>query len=204
MVLLSSSAHHIYWLGRYLFRISYMAEHLHADGINDDHQAAKFAQALCLRIEDSETLYQFMLDRQQPYSLMSQLEIARDNIQELRGLLTSNAYAQMNDLIKHAEAEALQIHHIVTECASIMQQEQQDIALFFQIGQMVEKIDLYFRFQQNIPELLDTTDSFIDQLFQLGWKDDLQASWDVLKHQPCLNQFYGFTYKLENHFKRNA
>ena len=37
MLLLSSSAHHIYWLGRYLFRIGHVASHL---PFCDDEQAA--------------------------------------------------------------------------------------------------------------------------------------------------------------------
>ena len=68
MVLLSSSAHHIYWLGRYLFRIGHVASYL---PFCDDEQAARFAQALCLHIDDAESLNQFMLDQQQPYSLFT-------------------------------------------------------------------------------------------------------------------------------------
>ena len=40
MLLLSSSAHHIYWLGRDLFRIGHVASHL---PFCDDEQAADFA-----------------------------------------------------------------------------------------------------------------------------------------------------------------
>jgi hypothetical protein len=40
----------------------------------------------------------------------------------------------------------------------------------------------------------------IVQLSNLGWSD-LQHSWNGLKDQPYLNQFYEFTYKLENQFE---
>ncbi|MDM1022319.1 alpha-E domain-containing protein [Acinetobacter sp. VNK23] len=200
MLLLSSSAQHIYWLGRYLFRIAYMASHL---PFTDDQQAARFAQALCLHIDDAESLNQFMLDRQQPYSLMSQLEIARDNIQELRGLLSSETYAELNHLIKNVVSDVATIQNIVKECCAILKTEQEDIALFFHIGQGMEQIDTYFRFQHNIQDVLDTIDPVIERLFNLGW-EDLQPSWEILKAQSDLNQFYAFTYKLENQFEAFA
>ncbi|WP_343581003.1 alpha-E domain-containing protein [Acinetobacter sp.] len=197
MLLLSSSAQHIYWLGRYLFRIAYVAEQL---PFVDDQQASEFAQALCLHIDDAENLNQFMLDRQQPYSLLSQLEIARDNIQELRGLLTAQAYAELNYLIKSTVADGLAIQAAVERCCDILKAEQEDIFLFFHIGQCIEQIDTYFRFQPHLDPMFDRIDPTFEQLFQLGWQD-LQPSWQILKEQPYLDQFYAFTYKLENQFE---
>ena len=173
------------------------------DSFTDDQQAARFAQALCLHIDDAESLNQFMLDRQQPYSLMSQLEIARDNIQELRGLLSSETYAELNHLIKNVVSDVPTIQNIVKECCAILKTEQEDIALFFHIGQGMEQIDTCFRFQHNIHDVLKKTDPVIERLFNLGW-EDLQPSWEILKAQSDLNQFYAFIYKLENQFEAFA
>lgn len=197
MHLLSSSAQHIYWLGRYLFRIGYVVQHL---PFTNDQQAETFAQALCLHIDDAENLNQFMLDPQQPYSLISQLEIARDNIQELRGLLTAKAYAELNHLIKNVKCEAENIRAVIDDCCEILKAEQPDIFLFFYLGQSIEKIDTYFRFQHNIHNVLETVDPVVVLLYDLGWQD-LQSSWEILKNQPYVNQFYAFTYQLENQFE---
>ncbi|MEQ1310523.1 MULTISPECIES: alpha-E domain-containing protein [unclassified Acinetobacter] len=197
MLLLSSSAHHIYWLGRYLFRIGHVASHL---PFCDDEQAADFAQALCLHIDDAENLNNFMLDHQQPYSLLSQLEIARDNIQELRGLLSAQTYAELNHIIKNAVSDGEEIQAVVGKCCALLKTEQNDVFLFFHVGQCIEKIDTHFRFQHNIQDVIASIDPIIEQLFELGW-DDLQPNWQILKEQPYLNQFYAFTYKLENQFE---
>ncbi|MHA3982493.1 alpha-E domain-containing protein [Acinetobacter venetianus] len=197
MHLLSSSAQHIYWLGRYLFHIGYVVQHL---PFTNDQQAETFAQALCLHIDDAENLNQFMLDPQQPYSLISQLEIARDNIQELRGLLTAKAYAELNHLIKNVKCEAENIRAVIDDCCEILKAEQPDIFLFFYLGQSIEKIDTYFRFQHNIHNVLETVDPVVVLLYDLGWQD-LQSSWEILKNQPYVNQFYAFTYQLENQFE---
>ncbi len=197
MHLLSSSAQHIYWLGRYSFRIGYVVQHL---PFTNDQQAETFAQALCLHIDDAENLNQFMLDPQQPYSLISQFEIARDNIQELRGLLTAKAYAELNHLIKNVKSEAENIRAVIDDCCEILKAEQPDIFLFFYLGQSIEQIDTYFRFQHNIHNVLETVDPVVVQLYDLGWQD-LQSSWEILKNQPYVNQFYAFTYQLENQFE---
>ncbi len=141
-----------------------------------------------------------MLDPQQPYSLISQLEIARDNIQELRGLLTAKAYAELNHLIKNVKCEAENIRAVIDDCCEILKAEQPDIFLFFYLGQSIEQIDTYFRFQHNIHNVLETVDPVVVQLYDLGWQD-LQSSWETLKNQPYVNQFYAFTYQLENQFE---
>ena len=197
MVLLSSSAQHIYWLGRYLFRIQYVVNHL---PFMDDHQAIDFAQALCLQIDSAENLNQFMLDRQQPFSLLNQLEISRDNIHELRGLLSANAYAELNFLIKNVEENALDIQRVVNRCCELLTVEREDISLFFKIGQCIEQIDTYFRFYQNIHAVVRMVDPTIHQLFDLGW-GELQPIWRVFKSEPYVHQFYAFTYRLENQFE---
>ena len=142
MLLLSSSAQHIYWLGRYLFRIEYMASHL---PFCDDEQAADFAQALCLHIDDAENLNNFMLDHQQPYSLLSQLEIARDNMQALRGLLSSETYAELTHLIKNVVSDVPTIQNIVKECCAILKTEREDIALFFHSFSKLQILIIYTR-----------------------------------------------------------
>ena len=96
MLLLNSSAHHIYWLGRYLFRIGHVASHLPFVMTNKQQILLK----ALFTYDDAENLNNFMLDHQQPYSLLSQLEIARDNIQNYVVLLSAQTYAELNHIKK--------------------------------------------------------------------------------------------------------
>ena len=146
MTLLISSAQHVYWLGRYLFRIGYVAEQL---PFVDAQKAEVFAQGLCLHIEDAENLNQFMLDEKQPYSLINQLEIAHNNIQELRALFSATAYAELNTLIKNATNTPDMILELVQDCREILKNEKEEVFLFFHLGQSVEQIDTHFRFHKN-------------------------------------------------------
>ena len=68
-------------------------------------KAIRFAAAFGLVIENAELLNHYMLDKKQTFSLLNQLIIAKDNIQELRGILSSHAYAELNNVINTLQAQ---------------------------------------------------------------------------------------------------
>ena len=197
MLLLNSSAHHIYWLGRYLMRIHSVGTHL---PFTDDLQATQFAMAFGLAIEDAELLNQYMLDIEQPFSLPNQFVIARDNIQELRGVLTSKAYAELNHLIKDVDAQPDALCRVVTECTELLKAEQQDVFLFFSLGQNVELLDIQLRFQQDLTSVLSALELLIQQLYTFGW-EAIEPYWQALKQHPSWDTYYAFTQQLQYMFE---
>ena len=71
MILLSSNANNIFWLGRYLTRIQYFCNKL---PFTDDQKAIDFSHAFCLPAYDAASLNTLALDPEQQFSLMSQLQ----------------------------------------------------------------------------------------------------------------------------------
>ena len=132
MVLLNSSAHQIYWLGRYLMRVKFAASHL---PFTEDEKAIRFAAAFGLVIENAELLNHYMLDKKQTFSLLNQLIIAKDNIQELRGILSSHAYAELNNVINTLQAQPDALSKAVEQCTQILEAEHEDVRLFLHLGQ---------------------------------------------------------------------
>ncbi|KYQ82364.1 hypothetical protein AWW73_00095 [Acinetobacter lactucae] len=197
MVLLNSSAHQIYWLGRYLMRVKFAASHL---PFTQDEKATKFAAAFGLVIENAELLNHYMLDKKQTFSLLNQLIIAKDNIQELRGILSSHAYAELNNVINTLQPEPNALNKAVKQCTQILEAEHEDVRLFLHLGQKIEQFDIELRFGQDLSFLLLELDILVQQLANLNW-ENIDENWQVLKQQLTWDAYYTFTQQLENMFE---
>ncbi|MCG9491330.1 alpha-E domain-containing protein [Acinetobacter pittii] len=197
MVLLNSSAHQIYWLGRYLMRVKFAASHL---PFIQDEKATKFAAAFGLVIENAELLNHYMLDKKQTFSLLNQLIIAKDNIQELRGILSSHAYAELNNVINTLQPEPNALNKAVKQCTQILEAEHEDVRLFLHLGQKIEQFDIELRFGQDLSFLLAELDIVVQQLANLNW-ENIDENWQVLKQQLTWDAYYTFTQQLENMFE---
>jgi len=197
MVLLNSSAHQIYWLGRYLMRVKFAASHL---PFTQDEKATKFAAAFGLVIENAELLNHYMLDKKQTFSLLNQLVIAKDNIQALRGILSSNAYAELNNVINTLQPQPETLRKAVEQCTQILEAENEDICLFLNLGQKIEQFDIELRFGQDLSVLVSELDVVVQQLVGLDW-ENIDQNWQVLKHHLTWDAYYTFTQQLENMFE---
>lgn len=197
MVLLNSSAHQIYWLGRYLMRVKFAASHL---PFTEDEKATRFAAAFGLVIENAELLNHYMLDKKQTFSLLNQLIIAKDNIQELRGILSSHAYAELNNVINTLQAQPDALSKAVEQCTQILEAEHEDVRLFLHLGQKIEQFDIELRFGEDLSVLISELDTVVQQLANLNW-ENIDENWQALKQQLTWDAYYTFTQQLENMFE---
>lgn len=197
MVLLNSSAHQIYWLGRYLMRVKFAASHL---PFTEDEKATKFAAAFGLVIENAELLNHYMLDKKQTFSLLNQLIIAKDNIQELRGILSSHAYAELNNVINTLQPQPDALSKAVEQCTQILEAEHEDVRLFLHLGQKIEQFDIELRFGEDLSVLVLELDLVVQHLANLNW-ENIDENWQVLKQQLTWDAYYTFTQQLENMFE---
>ncbi|AUM25746.1 alpha-E domain-containing protein [Acinetobacter pittii] len=197
MVLLNSSAHQIYWLGRYLMRVKFAASHL---PFTEDEKATRFAAAFGLVIENAELLNHYMLDKKQTFSLLNQLIIAKDNIQELRGILSSHAYAELNNVINTLQAQPDALSKAVEQCTQILEAEHEDVRLFLHLGQKIEQFDIELRFGEDLSVLISELDIVVQQLANLNW-ENIDENWQALKQQLTWDAYYTFTQQLENMFE---
>ncbi|MGK3625785.1 alpha-E domain-containing protein [Acinetobacter sp. A11] len=197
MVLLNSSAHQIYWLGRYLMRVKFAASHL---PFTEDEKATRFAAAFGLVIENAELLNHYMLDKKQTFSLLNQLIIAKDNIQELRGILSSHAYAELNNVINTLQVQPDALSKAVEQCTQILEAEHEDVRLFLHLGQKIEQFDIELRFGEDLSVLISELDIVMQQLANLNW-ENIDGNWQALKQQLTWDAYYNFTQQLENMFE---
>jgi len=178
-------------------RVKFAASHL---PFTQDEKATKFAAAFGLVIENAELLNHYMLDKKQTFSLLNQFIIAKDNIQELRGILSSKAYAELNHVINTLEAQPEILRNAVEQCTQILEAENEDICLFLHLGQKIEQFDIELRFGQDLSALVLELDILVKRLADLGW-ENIDQIWQVLKQQLTWDAYYTFTQQLENMFE---
>lgn len=200
MILLSSNASNIFWLGRYLTRIQYFCNKL---PFTDDQKAIDFSHAFCLPAYDAASLNTLALDPEQQFSLMSQFAVARDNIHELRAVLSANTYAEMIQLVKNASSQPGYICDVVSECNELLESESEDVFLFFSLGQKLELLDSLIRFKQDPSAVLNEIDVIVGLLNELGWTA-LDDAWISLKQSPDTMSLYHFGDQLQLMFEGTA
>lgn len=200
MVLLNTNAQHIFWLGRYLSRTQFLCSNF---PFLEDDVAVAYAHAFCLPAFDASSLNELVLDPAQPASFNQQFNFAKDNIQELRGVLSSKTYAELNQLIKTANENAGYICDVVNDCQDILESESEDVFLFFSLGQNLERLDQDLRLGGDVQATISKIDYIIETLVQMGWSD-LQSYWSNLRAEPDLMNFYQFSDYIQHMFEADV
>ena len=200
MILLSSNAQSIFWLGRYLTRTQYLCS---VFPFLEDEAAHEYVQAFCLPATDAKTLNELVMNPQQSYSFHQQFEAAKGNIQELRGVLSAKAYAELSEKIKLAHENIGLICDAVDDCQDILEAESQVVFLFFSLGQCIEQLDRQLRLGQEESASLTHIDYIVGELVKMGW-DGLELTWNQLKFMPNSINFYQFSDYIEQLFEVDA
>lgn len=195
MLLLTSNAYNIYWLGRYLSRINFLCQYL---PFNDEQHAQKLISALLLPAYDAASLTELLLDAEQPYSFHQQFQVAYDNIQALRGVLSIESYAELNAMFKHAKNNAGGICQAISDVEAILESESQDVFLFFSLGKYIEMLDQELRMQQETVAC-EKLDILANALKDYDFESYLMV-WEHFKLQPDLGAFNVLNAELQRMF----
>ncbi|MEG2637724.1 MAG: alpha-E domain-containing protein, partial [Acinetobacter sp.] len=116
MILLSTNAQNIFWLGRYLTRIQYLCSQF---PFKNNTSALDYAHAFCLPAFDASSLNEMILDAEQPASFHQQFQNAKNNIYDLRGVISAQSFAELNQLLQQAEKNAGLICDVCDECNDV-------------------------------------------------------------------------------------
>ena len=186
MIILNSNAQNIYWVGRYLARIQYLCSQF---PFQTDDEAMQYSHAFCLPAFNASSLNELVLNPEQPTSFHQQFESVKNNIQDLRGVLSIQAYCELKKMIDAANDNAGYICTVVDECSEVLEAENEDIFLFYSLGQMFENLDRQIRLNHNIETTLNSLSKLIEILKIKGW-DSVDEAWQHLIQHPNSNSFY--------------
>lgn len=200
MIILSSNAQNIYWVGRYLARIQYLCGEF---PFQDNDKAIQYAHAFCLPAFNASTLNELTLNPEQPSSFDQQFQAVKNNIQDLRPVLSIQAYSELKQMIEAANENAGYICSVVDECNDVLESENEEIFLFFSLGQLFENLDRQIRLNQNIDITLSSLAGLIDILKSKGW-DALDEAWQNLLKHPSSKRFYHLSDQVQYLFEVGA
>ena len=198
MILLSTNAQNIFWLGRYLTRIQYLCSQF---PFKTNELALDYAHAFCLPAFDASSLNELILDNEQPASFHQHFLCAKNNIHDLRGVISAQSFAELNQLLQQAEQNAGFICDVCEECNDVLEAEDDELLfLFFSLGQKMEQLDRQIRLKQNREQTLQELDRLIDSLDQQGMAS-LPEVWSELKKQPDSMNYYHFSDHIDSLFE---
>lgn len=200
MIILNSNAQNIYWVGRYLSRIQYLCGQF---PFQSDDEAMKYAHAFCLPAFNACSLNELILNHDQPASFHQQFEYVKNNIQDLRGILSIFGYSDLKQVIDTANQNAGLICTVVDECSDVLEGENEDIFLFYSLGRLFENLDREIRLELDNTATLDSLSSVIEILKNKGW-DHLDVAWKDLVSQPNATNFYQLNDQVQYLFEVDA
>ncbi|WP_089605568.1 alpha-E domain-containing protein [Acinetobacter piscicola] len=198
MILLSTNAQNIFWLGRYLTRIQYLCSQF---PFKNNTSALDYAHAFCLPAFDASSLNEMILDAEQPASFHQQFQNAKNNIYDLRGVISAQSFAELNQLLQQAEKNAGLICDVCDECNDVLEAEEDELLfLFFSLGQKMEQLDRQIRLKQTSAQTLQELGGLIESLDQQGLAS-LPDAWIELKKQPDSMRYYHFSDHIDSLFE---
>lgn len=200
MVLLKSNVQNIFWLGRYLTRIQYLCAQF---PFQMDDEAKQYAQAFALEAQDAIELNELLLDPAQLASFSYQFECAKNNIQDLRAVLSANTYAELSLLIKNANENRGYICDVAVECQDSLETESEEVFLFFSLGQGIEELDRQLRLSQDETTTLAKVNHIVTSLIAMGWTD-LDQVWMQLQKEPNPQHFFHFYDSIQQIFEADT
>lgn len=188
MILLLSSAYNLYWLGRYMIRIDGLCRLL---PFKDDQEAIRFSHALSLPAWSAETLNALLADPAQPSSIPANLGAVRENMQAVRGVISQELFEALNMLTNPRYVGKGDTCALIADSAEMVQDEDDNVALFWQLGQCVEQIDVALRLKRSAELAIIDLRTVVEMLSPIGWQQ-LEEPWVNLQQHPDLNSLYTF------------
>ncbi|XID74198.1 alpha-E domain-containing protein [Alkanindiges sp. WGS2144] len=197
MILLLSKASNLYWLGRFMIRIDGICRLL---PFTDDHEALEYSQAFGLPAWDSATLNQLMYDASQPASIPSNLQVVRENMQYVRGVISQELFECLNILTSPRQQFKDRACGLISDCCETIIDEDDNVRLFWQLGQSIEQIDIALRLKHSPEMAILDLRTVIEMLSPIGWQA-LEAPWVELQQRQDITALYNFCDQMQASFE---
>ena len=197
MIMLLSTASNLYWLGRFMIRIDGICRLL---PFTDDDEAVAFAHAFSLPAWNAETLNQLLHDETQPSSITASLLAIRENMQSVRGVISQQLFECLNELTNPRQDFKTKACAMISSCCETILNEEDNVRLFWQLGQSIEQIDIALRLDHSPNMAITDLRAVVEMLSPIGWQS-LEAPWVELQQRKDINALYSFCDQMQALFE---
>jgi hypothetical protein len=197
MILLLSTASNLYWLGRYMIRIDGLCRLL---PFTDNQEALQFSHAFCLPAWDAKTLNTLLQDPKHPASIAANLEALRENMQCVRGVISQEFFELLNILTSPKQNVKNKVCKLISGCCEAVLDEDENVRLFWQLGQCVEQIDNALRLKRAPDMAIQDLRTVVEMLSPIGWTS-LEAPWVELQQKKDITALYSFCDQMQALFE---
>jgi len=197
MMLSLSTAHHLFWLGRYMSRNQQLMSVL---PFVDDAAASTFARSFNVKASGAAALNKRLADVDQAGSVPANFAQIQDNVQCVRGVLHRTTFEAFNHLWRQrTEAQCDAVTHL-QQASQRMTEESADVRLYWQLGECLEQIEAALRQGSSPSAALSRLQAVSAQLPQPSWQP-IVARCDALYSQPDFGTFYFLCDRLHELFE---
>jgi hypothetical protein len=197
MTLSLSTAHHLFWLGRYMSRNEAIMSML---PLVDDDVAIAFARAFSLKARTADALNAQLAHPDIAGSVPANFAQIQDNVQSVRGVLNRTTFEAFNQLWRQRDDPLFHAVEPLQHAKRRMQEESGDVCLYWQLGQCVEHIDAAMRQGRDAREAIDPLQSVAARLPQPSWLPIIEICHE-LQAQPDFGTFYFLCDRLHELFE---
>ncbi len=197
MILLLSTASNLYWLGRYMIRIDGLCRLL---PFTDDQEALQFSHAFSLSAWDAKTLNALLQDPNQPASIIANLRAVRENMQCVRGVISQEVFESLNILTNPKQQFKNKVCELISGCCEAVLDEDENVRLFWQLGQCIEQIDNALRLKRSPDMAIQDLRTVVEMLSPIGWTA-LEAPWVELQQNKDISALYSFCDQMQALFE---
>lgn len=197
MILLLSTASNLYWLGRYMIRIDGLCRLL---PFTDDQEALQFSHAFSLSAWDAKTLNALLQDPNQPASIIVNLSAVRENMQCVRGVISQEVFESLNILTNPKQQFKNKVCELISGCCEAVLDEDENVRLFWQLGQCIEQIDNALRLKRSPDMAIQDLRTVVEMLSPIGWTA-LEAPWVELQQNKDITALYSFCDQMQALFE---
>jgi hypothetical protein len=197
MMLSLSTAHHLFWLGRYMSRNETVMSIL---PLVDDDVAVAFARAFSLKARSADALNAQLAHPDMAGSVPANFAQIQDNVQYVRGVLHRTTFEAFNQLWRLRDDPLFHAVERLQHAKRSMQDESADVCLYWQLGECVEHIDAAMRQGRDAHVAIGRLQDVAARLPQPSWLPII-AICHELQTQPDFGTFYFLCDRLHELFE---